>query len=135
LISTKIPDKVSDPFTFDTVWRSMMHGPYGTFMPNASYMKNEKYSKRYSWSFQENTIENEDSYSIYKYRNNGRTVEVRGIWLDNRWVVPYNPYLITKYDCYINMKICSSITIIKYLFKYIFKGHDRVIIEIRGNNT
>jgi hypothetical protein len=67
-------------------------------------------------------------------KNNGRTVKVRGVQLDNRWVVPYNPYLTTKYDCHINVEICSSIAVIKYLFKYVFKGHDRATIEIRGNN-
>ena len=36
-------------------------------------------------------------YPIYRRRNNGRTVKVNGIQLDNCWVVPYNPYLTTKY--------------------------------------
>ena len=67
----------------------------------------------------ENTTENEDGYPIYRRRNNGRTVEVNKIQLDNRWVVPYNSYLTTKYDCHINVEICLSITAIKYLFKYV----------------
>ena len=50
--------------------------------------------------------------------------------MDNHWVVPYNSYLTTKYNCHINVKICSSITAIKYLFKYVYKGHDRATIEI-----
>ncbi len=49
----------------------MMHGPYDIFMSNSSYMKNGKYFKKYLWNFQENTIENEDGYPIYKHRNNG----------------------------------------------------------------
>ena len=59
---------------------------------------------------------------------------MRGIQLDNRWVVPYNPYLTTKYNCHINVEICSSIAAIKYLFKYVYKGHDHATIEVRGNN-
>jgi hypothetical protein len=55
---------------------------------------------------------------------------VNKIKLDNRWVVPYNPYLTTKYNCHINVEICSSITAIKYLFKYVYKGHDRATVEI-----
>ena len=112
----------------------MMHESCGTCMPNAPCMKDGKCFKRYPRSFQENTIENEDGYPIYRHRNNGRTVEVRGIQLDNRWVVPYNPYLTTKYDCHINVEICSSIAVIKYLFKYVYKGHDRATIEIGRNN-
>ncbi len=111
-----------------------MHGPCGTLMPNAPCMKDGRCSKRYPRNFQENTTENIDGYPIYRRKNNGRTVEVKGIQLDNRWVVPYNPYLATKYDCHINVEICSSITAVKYLFKYVYKGHDRATIEIRNNN-
>ena len=47
-------------------------------------MKDEKGSKKYPRNFQENTTENENGYPIYRRRNNGRTVEVNGIQLDNR---------------------------------------------------
>ena len=46
----------------------------------------------------------------------------------------YNPYLITKYNCHINVEICSSITAIKYLFKYVYKGHDRATVEVKSND-
>src|SRR5436190_1424376 len=101
---------------------------------NAPCMKDGKCSKKYPRNFQENTTENENGYPIYRRRNNGRTVEVNKIQLDNRWVVPYNPYLTTKYDCHINVEICSSITAIKYLFKYVYKGHDRATVEVRNND-
>lgn len=48
--------------------------------------------------------------------------------LDNRWVVPYNPYLLRMYNCHINVEVCSSIKAVKYLFKYIYKGHDRASV-------
>ncbi|KAJ0985328.1 hypothetical protein J5N97_003684 [Dioscorea zingiberensis] len=60
---------------------------------------------------------------------------VRGHNLDNRWVVPYNPYLLKRYNCHINFEICSSITAVKYLYKYIYKGHDRVAINIRDEGS
>jgi len=34
-------------------------------------------------------------------RENNRTVEIKNIQLDNRWVVPYNPYLLLKYNAHI----------------------------------
>ncbi|KAI5438928.1 hypothetical protein KIW84_024596 [Lathyrus oleraceus] len=50
--------------------------------------------------------------------------------VDNRWVVPYNPWLLLKYDCHINVEICNSINSIKYLYKYVYKGPDRVAMEV-----
>lgn len=31
------------------------------------------------------------------------------------------------------MKICSSITTIRYLFKYVYKGHDHATVEIMND--
>jgi len=45
-------------------------------------------------------------------------------------VVPHNVYLSTKYDVQINVEVCNNIRAIKYLFKYIYKGHDCATIEI-----
>ena len=57
-------------------------------------------------------------------------MKIRREWLDNRWVVPYNPILLMRYNCHINVEVCSSINCAKYLYKYVFKGHDRVSISI-----
>ncbi|KAF7826480.1 uncharacterized protein G2W53_017644 [Senna tora] len=50
----------------------------------------------------------------------------RNVCVDNSWVVPYNPLLLLKYNCQINVEICSSMKSVKYLYKYIHKGPDRV---------
>ncbi|XP_028093488.1 uncharacterized protein LOC114293595 [Camellia sinensis] len=52
---------------------------------------------------------------------------------DNSWVISYNPWLLLKYDCHINLEICNSVTSVKYLykFKYVYKGPDRVALEVR----
>jgi hypothetical protein len=35
--------------------------------------------------------------------------------VDNWWIVLYNFQLATKYHAHLNMEICSSISIVKYL--------------------
>ena len=51
--------------------------------------------------------------------------------LDNQWVVPYNPYLLRLFNCHINVEACRSIKSMKYLFKYIYKGHERASVAMR----
>jgi hypothetical protein len=45
--------------------------------------------------------------------------------------VPYNPYLLRLFNCHINVEACGSIKAVKYLFKYIYKDHDRASIAVR----
>jgi len=56
---------------------------------------------------------------------------VQGAIIDNRWVIPYNPYLLRLFNCHINIDACSSIKVVKYLFKYIYKGHDCASVPMR----
>jgi hypothetical protein len=46
------------------------------------------------------------------------------------WVVPHNLFLVTKYNCHINVEVVSSIKAVKYLYKYVYKGPDRCTVEI-----
>nr|KAJ0226698.1 hypothetical protein LSAT_V11C100019130 [Lactuca sativa] len=80
--------------------------------------------------FNEKTSQGEDSYPLYKRKNNGIEVIVRNTTLDNRWLVPYNPKLLMMLNCHINIEVCSSIKSVKYLFKYVYKGHDKKVIHI-----
>ncbi|XP_062230031.1 uncharacterized protein LOC133927587 [Phragmites australis] len=88
----------------------------------------------YPRQFTDTTLQGKDSYPIYRRRDDGQKVHVRGHVLDNRWVVPYNPKLLRRYDCHINAEVCSSIKAVKYLYKYIYKGHDRVSVSINDAN-
>ncbi len=75
-----------------------------------------------------------NGYPIYRRRDTGCTVLVQGIELDNRWVVPHNVYLSTKYNAHINVEVYNNICAVKYLFKYVYKGHDRATVEISFEN-
>ena len=50
---------------------------------------------------------------------------------DNRDVVPYNVYLTRRFDCHINVEVVTSLKSVKYLFKYVHKGHDRASLDMR----
>jgi hypothetical protein len=54
-----------------------------------------------------------------------------GFVFDNRWVVPFNPYLTMRYQCHINVEVYSSITAVKYLYKYVYKGHDHALAVVQ----
>jgi hypothetical protein len=44
--------------------------------------------------------------------------------IDNSWIVSYNIYLLLKYACHINVVMCTSVNIIRYVYKNNFKGGD-----------
>ena len=131
LVCAEIPDQEQYPQLYETVSKSMIHGPCEHLNPNSSCMIDGKCSKNYPRDFVEQTTTNKYRYPLYRRRNNGKTIKKGNVIIDNRWIVPYNPYLSQKYNCHINVEICSSIRSIKYLYKYVYKGHDRVIVSIR----
>ena len=53
-----------------------------------------------------------------------------GVPLNNKWVVPYNPFLTRKYNAHINVEIHSSIKSCKYLYKYVYKGPDMASVAM-----
>ena len=99
----------------------MMHGPCGIFNPkNVCTKKNGKCKNHCPQEFCPLTTQGRNSYPIYRRHNDGKIVKVCGHILDNRWVVPYNPYLVAKFDCHINVEICLTIKAMTYLYIYIY---------------
>ncbi|PWZ26234.1 ATP-dependent DNA helicase PIF1 [Zea mays] len=131
LISADIPDKKYHELR-KMVIKHMMHGPCGSLNPNCPCTKGRASCKNhYPRPFSDATLQGKDSYPVYRRRDYGRKEKVRGCELDNRWVVPYNPYLLRLFNCHINVEACGSIKAVKYLFKYIYKGHDRAYVVMR----
>ncbi|AQK52684.1 hypothetical protein ZEAMMB73_Zm00001d050541 [Zea mays] len=131
LISAEIPSN-KYPELRKMVIKHMMHGPCGSLNPNFPCTKGRKSCKNhYPRPFSDTTLQGKDLYPIYRRRDDDRKEKVRGCELDNRWVVPYNPYLLRLFNCHINVEACGSIKAVKYLFKYIYKGHDRASVVMR----
>ncbi|CAA0825292.1 Unknown protein, partial [Striga hermonthica] len=134
IISAEIPDEATDPFYYAAVRDHMMHGPCGSVRPNSPCMANDCCTKHFPKKLSETTTLDEEGYPRYRRRDNGRTIEKNGIPLDNRYVVPHNRKLLMKYGAHINMEWCNQSRSIKYLFKYVNKGNDRVIATFHASN-
>ena len=130
-VSAEIPDP-RDHLLFETVMHCMIHGPCGLDKPHAPCMENGKCTKHYRKAFAETTTMDEHGYPIYRRRNNGKSYKVKGHDVDNRDVVPYNPYLSRMFNCHINVEVCAGIRCVKYIHKYIYKGHDRTTMILGG---
>ncbi|XP_027126648.2 uncharacterized protein [Coffea arabica] len=102
---------------------------------NPCMRQNHKCRNNYPKDFSEYTKYGKNSYPIYKRQDDGRKVYIREHELDNLWIVPYNPYLLAKYDGHINIEICSAIEAVKYIYKYIYKGHDKVIYQLTAEQA
>ena len=131
-VCAKIPDTTLDSILHRSlhriIKRCMIHGPCGVAKKAAVCMRGGSCSKQFPKKFTDTTSSTKDGYPLYRCRDNSRTVEEGGIKLDNRWVVPCNPYPWLKYNAHINVEICSIVSAVKYLNKYVYKGHDRAII-------
>ena len=139
IICAELPTPLQDP-TGDLrtiIGTSMVHGPCRRDYAQAPCMQNHQQAsttcaKRFPKAFQDATVLQEDGYPLYRRRNTGDTYIGRnGFAYDNRWVVPYNPYLSWRYQAHINVEVCASVQAIKYIHKYIYKGSDRTTIQLQ----
>ncbi|KAI9110427.1 hypothetical protein K1719_018587 [Acacia pycnantha] len=134
LISAEIPDKLEDPELYELVGSYMVHGPCGRPSRSTPCMKDGKCSKYFPKRFCARTMLDEHGYPTYRRRDDGHMVSRKGVKLDNRSVVPYNATLLKLFGGHLNIEKTNQSRAIKYLFKYISKGNDRVIAGIYNKN-
>ncbi|XP_071575058.1 uncharacterized protein [Temnothorax nylanderi] len=138
VICAEIPDPLKDSLLHNIVKANMIHGPCGGLNYNSPCMKEGRCSKRYPRIFKNDTQTGGDGYPQYRRRSpadGGYTVEINGIELDNRWVVPYNPVLLRIFNAHINVELCNSVKSIKYICKYVNKGSDQAVFALESEKN
>jgi hypothetical protein len=131
-ISAQIPDYEEDPLGYALVEEFMVHGPCGQYNPESPCMKDGKCSKHYPKDFNDETIIDGLGFPVYRRQNNGRYVTKNGNRLDNRWIVPHNMALLKRFQAHINVEWCNKTNLLKYLFKYLAKGHDMARVGLHS---
>ena len=81
------------------------------------------------------TVQGNRGYPDLRRRDQGHKVVRQQRELDNRWVVPYNRALLHRYNAHINVEVSTGVKVVKYMFKYVTKGHDRGLIQVGGGGA
>jgi hypothetical protein len=107
----------------------MVHSPCGVHNSTAPCIINGACSKGFPKPLRVETSITKDSYACTRRHNTGHTHRVRDNNVDNRWVVCHSPNLIWKYRCHINVESIASVKAVKYIYEYVYKGHDRTTMQ------
>nr|GFA02595.1 DNA helicase [Tanacetum cinerariifolium] len=125
-----IPDPVYDPTGYKVVTELMMHGPCGVANPGAACTENIVCSKKFPKKYNDNTFFDTNGYTHYRRRQTKIHFMKGESRLDNCNVVPYNQKLSLVFHAYINVEYCGWSMLMKYFFKYISKGPDRILAKV-----
>jgi hypothetical protein len=148
IISAEFPDKDEEPQLYEIISGAMVHRPCGEENPKCACMTrgplgSKRCSKGFPKSFSEQTLLAHNGYLVNCRRAGVRTPMTipdprnRGEpkVIDNRWVIPYSPYLCKKYNAHINVEVCGGITAIKYIHGYIYKGEGTFTLYKRDERS
>ena len=139
IVSARIPDPKKHPRLHQIVQDRMIHGPCQFYK---ACLRDGECSKYFPKPFQAQTQQSKDGYPLYcrvSPHEGGFTCQTKQKWssdfaVSDTYVVPYNPGLLLKYNAHINVEICCSIESIKYLYKYIYKGHDHAHVTTHSEH-
>jgi hypothetical protein len=126
LVSAEIPDKSKEPQLHDSITEQMLHGP----CKGQACWREGGCNLGFPKPFSPQTMIIDGAYPAYKRRDNRVSVKKGTSQFHNGHVVPYNKFLSLMFNCHLNVEIPVNSSAIKYLYKYITKGHDRTYMAV-----
>ena len=146
VVSAELPDRETNKHLYDLVVQYMIHEPCDNNWKTKCKKNGHSCGAYFPKEFTNHTEDSGDGYPKYRRRSPqyGGNTGLLMVWvndkkkwvpIDNRWVVPYNPDLLQKYEAHINVEVCCSIKAIKYLYKYIYKGPDKASFAFKVRNN
>nr|GFA73948.1 DNA helicase [Tanacetum cinerariifolium] len=129
-VSAELPYPRTNLEGYNILSKPMLHGPCGAPSFKALCIKDDKCSKKFLKKFNQKTFFDENGHVHYWRRDTGVSVTRNEFQLDNNYVVPYNRDLLLAFRAHINVEYRGWSMLIKYLFKYISKGTDRVFARV-----
>jgi len=133
-VVAQLPDANVDPEYFLLVKKHMIHGPCGSLNPKHYCMKSGECRFDYPKRLQNHTTIPSDGYTQLA-RPFGRSVQMTDAFTaDNSWVVPHNRFLLCKYNAHVNVECSASVTVVKYMFSYVYKGTKTSSASVRNDN-
>jgi hypothetical protein len=127
IVSAELANEETSPRLYALIKRFMLHGPCkGRPCWNG---KSCKYG--YPRPYTEITVVVDGSYPVYLRRDDGQEVKKANLVFTNQHVVPFNKFLTLMFKAHINVEIPVNSRAVKYLYKYITKGHDRSHLSLK----
>ncbi|SCZ88986.1 BZ3500_MvSof-1268-A1-R1_Chr1-1g00874 [Microbotryum saponariae] len=134
IVTAEIPDPDKFPALFETITNCMLHRRCDRPGKHTCHDDHGKCTKGFPKRLQPRMTSEDGGYPHYRRRGIHQYVKFPGtaqeeVFTDAN-VVPTNPFLASKYNCHVNVEIASGVAAIKYLYKYVYKGHDRTSFTI-----
>lgn len=123
MISAEIPRINDDPHLHGLVTKFMIHRHVGD---NPPCFRNGQCRYSFPKPMSAQTVFVDGHETIYQRRPQYNQPGSQHL---NSWVATYNPYLLKRFNCHINVAVVDSYQAIKYLFKYFFKSPESVVVE------
>ncbi|KAI5711550.1 hypothetical protein M8J75_001284 [Diaphorina citri] len=142
LVWAHLPDPETQPELLAKVQKLYIHGPChlprGGGMTWSCRSNSQKCRFNYPRPYS-NTSSICDGKITYRRPNDGRVcmkqVGNQMVKLDNRWVVPYNPIMVMRYNCHIDFEVLPNFAVARYLAKYCTKTAQTEAEHITRKNS